>query len=72
MISSQLGMVILGGQSASSDEMTVAPDQGGGYGPLDALLEDVAADTREARYRKGDRRPGRRSPRDTGALNRRS
>jgi hypothetical protein len=72
MISSQLGRVILGGPSASSDQMSATPDQSGGYGSLDTLLEDVAANARATSARKGDRRPGRRSPMDTGALNQRS
>jgi hypothetical protein len=72
MISSQLGRVILGGPSASGDEMSATADHGGGYGPLDTLLEDVAANAGRTSARKGDRRPGRRSPLDTGALNQRS
>ena len=53
MLSSQLGRVILSGATASPDEMSVAPDPEGGYGPLDSLLEGVA----DAVGKGGDRRP---------------
>jgi len=43
MISSQLGRVILSGSSAGADEMSTSPDQDGSYGPIDGLLEEIAA-----------------------------
>jgi hypothetical protein len=54
MLSSQLGRVILSGATESPDEMRVAPDPKGGYGPLDTLLEGIADAVGKG---GGDRRP---------------
>lgn len=57
MMSSQLGRMILGGSTATEDEMRADPDEDGGYGPLDDLLTETAA--RLAGSEKSDdRRPG--------------
>lgn len=53
MLSSQLGRVILSGATTSPDEMSAAPDNEGGYGLLDNLLEGIA----NAVGKGGDRRP---------------
>jgi hypothetical protein len=58
MMSSQLGRVILGGSASTEDEMNAAPDQSGCYGPIDGLLEELAAQAGGVSRIQGDRRPG--------------
>lgn len=60
MLSSQLGRVILGGATALPDEMNASPDHDGDFGPLDALLDEIAA----AVGKGDDRRPVDRSRSD--------
>jgi hypothetical protein len=63
-MSSQLGRVILGDSGSTEDQMSAAPDQSGSYGPIDGLLEEIAAEAGSEVSIKGDRRPGRRSSTD--------
>ncbi len=58
MMSSQLGRTILGGSESTADEMSAKPDQDGGYGPLDELLEEIVADARRGAEVGEDRAPG--------------
>jgi hypothetical protein len=37
--------MILAGSVSTEDEMSAAPDQDGRYGPIDGLLEEIAAQT---------------------------
>jgi len=64
MMSSQLGRVILGGSASTEDQMSAAPDKSGSYGPIDGLLEEIAAQTGGEASIQGDRRPVRRSSTD--------
>jgi hypothetical protein len=64
MMSSQLGRVILGASAATEDEMSAAPDPDGGYGPMDGLLEEIAAQAGGESQVGGDRRPGSQSSTD--------
>ena len=57
MMSSQLGRTILGGSGSSADEMSAQPDQDGRYGPLDELLEELAAQARSGSEVGDDRQP---------------
>jgi hypothetical protein len=50
--------MILGGSASTEDEMSTRPDQDEGYGPLDGLLEEIAAEVRGESRVRGDRRPG--------------
>lgn len=58
MMSSQLGRIILGVSASTADEMSARPDQDGHYGPLDELLEEIAAQTRSGSEVRDDRQPG--------------
>ena len=58
MMSSQLGRIILGGSASSADGMNAQPDQDGRYGPLDELIEEIAAQARSGSEVGDDRRPG--------------
>jgi hypothetical protein len=62
MMSSQLGRIILGDFASSADEISAQPDQDGRYGPLDELLEDIAAQARSGSEVGDDRRPGLNRP----------
>jgi hypothetical protein len=42
-MSSQLGRILISGSGATADEMSARPDPDGGYGPLDAILAQLAA-----------------------------
>lgn len=43
MMASQLGRMILNPSVSTEDEMSARPDSDGSYGPLDAILEEIAA-----------------------------
>jgi hypothetical protein len=43
VMSSQLGRMILNASASTEDEMSARPDPDGSYGPLDAILEEIAA-----------------------------
>lgn len=43
MMTSQLGRVILNASGSTEDEMNARPDPEGSYGPLDAILKEIAA-----------------------------
>lgn len=58
MMSSQLGRAILGGSASTTDEMTGTPDQDGRYGPLDELLDEIAANARSGSEVGNDQRRG--------------
>jgi hypothetical protein len=44
MLTSMLGLVLLGGSAKSEDEMSARPDPNGSYGPLDEILAQFARD----------------------------
>lgn len=43
MMSSQLGRMILNASASTEDEMSARPDPDGSYGPLDAILAEIAS-----------------------------
>ena len=57
MMSTQLGRMILGGSASTEDEMSARPDQDGRYGPIDGLLEEIAAQAPAESRVRGDPRP---------------
>ena len=57
-MSSQLGRVILDRSTATEDEMSAAPNPGGGFGPMDGLLEKIADSVDDSSRFERDRRPG--------------
>jgi hypothetical protein len=42
MLTSMLGLVLLGGSATSEDAMSARPDPDGSYGPLDEILAEFA------------------------------
>lgn len=41
MMTSMLGLILIGGSAASADEMSARPDSNGSYGILDEILADL-------------------------------
>ena len=58
MMSFQLGRMILDRSAATEDEMSAAPNPDGDYGPMDALLEEIADRADNNSRFEGDRRSG--------------
>lgn len=60
-MTSQLGRMILGSATGSSDEANEKPDEQGRYAPMDGLLDELSERMRADAEGSGDRRPEDRS-----------